>query len=151
MVEEESRNIDEGLKMLRTKTPTGKGKNEPPEDAPEDLPPETLAAIMHTEEQGLAMAAPPMQIYRILFPEESGSIPVSSVVPAPLQDVVVPTNVAPSDWCGGFTREELEETLTKITTQLSVSQRKPTDSMYTEAVQKYALQSPPSPIPAKGK
>lgn len=151
MVDEESKNINEGLKMLREKSqvPSKPKKELPPEDASEDVSPETLAAIMHTQEQGLAMAAPPTQIYNILFPDEGeASIPVSSVVAAPLQDVVVPS--VPPEWYGGFTREELDQALSKVTDQWSTSPRKPTDSMYSEAVKKFALQSPSSPLPAKG-
>lgn len=155
MVDEENETIDEGLKMLNAKkpppaTPSQKAKKQrEPEEAPEDLQPEMLAAIMYTEEQGMAMAQPPTQLYKILFPDEGemGSIPVSSVVPAPLQDVVVPTSVAP-DWYGGLTREELEQTMATVTERLQTSQKKPTDSMYAEAVKKYVLQSPPSPLPA---
>lgn len=155
MVEEENETVEEGLRMLKIKSkspPKSPQQKELVEEAPEDLQPEMLAAIMHTEEQGLAMAAPPIQLYKILFPDEGepGSIPVSSVVPAPLQDVVVPTS-AP-DWYGSFTKEELVQTLAEITEKLQASPKKPKDNMYEEAVKKFVLQSPPSPfIPAISK
>lgn len=154
MVEEENETINDGIKMslARPQTPLKcPKKREQPEDAPEDLQPEMLAAIMHTEEQGLAMAAPPTRLYNFLFPEggETNSIPVSSVVPAPLQDVVVPTSV-PREFHVGVDSEQLQQAQATAAEKVQLSPRKPTDGMYAEATQGQVPKSTPPPVAAKG-
>lgn len=36
----------------------------------EDIQPEFMAALIHTEERGVALATPPTHLYNVLFPEE---------------------------------------------------------------------------------
>lgn len=153
MVDDENENIEEGLKMSIKARVLGKSpkKEKPHEDAPEDLQPEMLAAIMHTEEQGLAMAAPPTQLYNYLFPEggADASIPVSSVIAAPLQDVVVPTSV-PKELHITVNNEDLQQAQASTAEKVQASPRKPTDSMYAEANQGQVPQVPPTPAVPKG-
>lgn len=42
------------------------------DEAQEEMQPELAAAVMHTEEKGMAMAAPPNQMYNYLFPDSEG-------------------------------------------------------------------------------
>lgn len=41
----------------------------PADEAEEDVQPEVVAALMHTEEKGLQMGLAPTQLYKYLFPE----------------------------------------------------------------------------------
>lgn len=154
MVEEENEAIEEGIKMAfaRTRSPAKSSKKkEIAEELPEDIQPEMLAAIMHTEEQGIAMAAPPTQLYNFLFPDggEGNSIPVSSVVPAPLQDVVVPTST-PREFFTGVDSDELQQAQASVAEKLQTSPRRPRDSMYAEANQGQVPRSSPPPVAPKG-
>lgn len=77
------------------------------DDEQEEMQPEVAAAIMHTEERGLTMASSPAHMYNYLFPNEAAGplIGISSVAPAPLQDVVIPTSTPRGLVKKGITRE----------------------------------------------
>lgn len=77
------------------------------DDEQDEMQPEVAAAIMHTEERGLTMASSPAHMYNYLFPNEDADplIAISSVAPAPLQDVVVPTSTPRGLVKKGITRE----------------------------------------------
>lgn len=66
-----------------------------PENEQEDVQPEILAKIMHTEETGLDLTAQPTTMYKRLFPEEGQEEQQKvdvSVAASQMQDVVVPTS-----------------------------------------------------------
>ncbi|XP_066246852.1 uncharacterized protein [Euwallacea similis] len=61
-----------------------------------ETPPEALVRIMHTVESGVTPECPPDQIFHTLFEETTTehSVVLSSIAPGPLQDVLVPQQLA---------------------------------------------------------
>ncbi|KAF2884512.1 hypothetical protein ILUMI_21657 [Ignelater luminosus] len=98
----------------------------------EEVQPEVVAALMHTEERGLDMEAPPSNVYNYLFPDSKNElvIKISSVAPAPLQNVVVPVDVPPDLHAAGVTPEI--QNIVKYTN----SHMLPVDNIYEKSVLK---------------
>lgn len=76
----------------------------------EEMQPEVAAAIMHTEEKGMRLDVSPNKMYQHLFPKGSDpealqNIDLSSVVPAPHHDVVVPVDAFEALFRSGITPE----------------------------------------------
>ena len=96
----------------------------------EEVQPETLAAMMHTEEAGIQMGAPPSQMYGYLFPDAKAQevVDVRSVAPAPLQDVMVPAQL-PRSFFDAVTSQDVERALEAA--QL-VGGPKPSGNVFTE-------------------
>ncbi|XP_022903379.2 uncharacterized protein [Onthophagus taurus] len=91
-----------------------------PEQAPDEAPldeisPELLAAMIHTEEQGMDMVSEPTHIYTLLFPDDNELGPdvmeVNSAAPAPLDDVAVPSHTLPEAFYNNSVNPELERAI----------------------------------------
>lgn len=95
----------------------------------EDAQPEMLAAMMHTEETGIQMGAPPSQMYGYLFPDVKAPevVDVRSVAPAPLQDVMVPAQL-PESFYDAVTSQDVEKALEMAQ---QVAGPKPSSNVFT--------------------
>lgn len=104
------------------------------EEEQEEVQPEVLASIMHTEEQGIDLGTQPTKMYNYLFPEEKTEpvMDVSSAAPKHLQDVVVPTSV-PSNLHASAITSDIAQVV--IATQSGAGE-KPPDNIYSEVVMK---------------
>lgn len=100
----------------------------------EEVQPELMASIMHTEEIGVTLGTKPVQMYNFLFPEERTEevINVSNVAPNPLEDAVVPLMVASQLQVQGVTHE-VTVAAEEITKEYETP---PADDIYTEQVVK---------------
>ncbi|KAF5304184.1 hypothetical protein FQR65_LT08078 [Abscondita terminalis] len=104
------------------------------DEAQEELAPEVMAAIMHTEEKGINLEAAPTNVYNYLFPKENDDlvIQVKPVAPVPMQQVVVPEQI-PSELLTEGVPAEIESIAQDAK---SCCCRQPTDNLYSSSMLK---------------
>ncbi|KAK5644492.1 hypothetical protein RI129_005792 [Pyrocoelia pectoralis] len=102
------------------------------DEAPAEVQPELMAAIMHTEEKGLSLESPPSNVYNYLYPDiqDDLTIKVKPVAPRPMQKVVVPENI-PFSMLSETVPPEVEYL---ATTTKDSSRPSPTDDIFSRSV-----------------
>ncbi|KAK4875314.1 hypothetical protein RN001_011736 [Aquatica leii] len=105
-----------------------------PDEPREELAPEIMAAIMHTEERGLNMETAPSNVCNYLFPnvQDDLVINVKPVAPKPMQQVVVPEQI-PSELLIEGVPAEIESIAQDAKTCCC---RQPTDNIYSSSILK---------------
>lgn len=89
-----------------------------PDQETEEIPPEVVATIMHTEETRAGLESQPALMYQVLFPEvqDATMMTVNSVAPAPLQDVLVPNQLPDQFHVQGANNTEVQAAITSVET-----------------------------------